>query len=243
MAHRFRLEAGDAVIMDNHRILHGRAPIVSAGSRFLQGLLLRARRPDEHAAHASGGSGAVMTAVIVDSIFETFRRSGDDVYLGEDVSLTEHMLQTALAAEQDEAPAELVAAAVLHDFGHMVHELDEDCAAEGIDSQHEEVGAGFLERHFPPAVTEPIRLHVASKRYLCAVDPAYLAQLSPASRQSLDLQGGPFSSAAGDRVRGRPLTGEAAVRLRRYDDYAKIPGLPTPDLEHYRPALEAVMRG
>ena len=162
-----------------------------------------------------------MTAVIVDSIFETFRRSGDDVYLGEDVSLTEHMLQTALAAEQDEAPAELVAAAVLHDFGHMVHELDEDCAAEGIDSQHEEVGAGFLERHFPPAVTEPIRLHVASKRYLCAVDPAYLAQLSPASRQSLDLQGGPFSQQQVIEFEAGPSLGggraPAALRRLRQD--------------------------
>jgi [1-hydroxy-2-(trimethylamino)ethyl]phosphonate dioxygenase len=179
-----------------------------------------------------------MTLVpVVDAIFDVFLTRGDDTYLGEEVSLTEHMLQTAMAAEQDDASPELVAAAVLHDFGHMVHDLDESCADDGIDSFHEEVGADYLERHFSPAVTEPIRLHVATKRYLCAVDPAYLEQLSPASLHSLELQGGPFTpDEVLDFEEGTYFTD--AVKLRRYDDIAKIPGLETPDLEHYRPILE-----
>jgi phosphonate degradation associated HDIG domain protein len=185
--------------------------------------------------------GVTVTAII-DDIFATFHRSGDSVYLGEPVSLTEHMLQSAHAAELDGAPAALVAAAVLHDFGHMVHDLDPDCAAGGVDSMHEDVGSRFLERHFPPEVTEPIRLHVASKRYLCAVDAGYLDELSEASRQSLQLQGGPFSPAEAEGFRRGPHAA-AAVRLRRYDDLAKVAGLQTPPLEHFRPVLEAALRG
>ena len=125
---------------------------------------------------------------------------------------------------------------------YLVHDLDPDCAADGVDSMHEDVGSRYLERHFPPAVTEPIRLHVASKRYLCAVEPAYLGQLSEASRRSLELQGGPFSAGEAEEFRRGPHAGDA-VRLRRYDDLAKVPGLPTPPLEHYRAVLETVMRG
>lgn len=182
-----------------------------------------------------------MTAII-DDIFAAFATSGAETYLGEPVSLTEHMLQSARAAEQDGAPATLVAATVLHDFGHLVHDLDPDCAADGVDSMHEDVGSRYLERHFPPAVTEPIRLHVASKRYLCAVDPAYVDDLSAASRHSLELQGGPFSAGEAEEFRRGPYADEA-VRLRRYDDLAKVPGLATPPLEHYRAVLESVMRG
>jgi phosphonate degradation associated HDIG domain protein len=179
-------------------------------------------------------------SAIVEEIFERFHRSGDSTYLGEPVTLTEHMLQSASAAEEDGAPPELVAAAVLHDFGHLVHDLPADSADHGVDTLHEDVGARYLERHFPPAVTEPIRLHVASKRYLCAVEPAYLAELSAASRHSLDLQGGPFSPEEAEAFRRLPQA-EAAVRLRRYDDIAKLPGAPTPPLEHYRPLLESVL--
>jgi [1-hydroxy-2-(trimethylamino)ethyl]phosphonate dioxygenase len=179
---------------------------------------------------------------VIDAIFEVFHRHGDDVYLGEEVSLTEHMLQTAQAAEQDTAPAALVAAAVLHDFGHMVHDEDVDAAEHGVDTVHEELGAEFLRANFPPQVTEPIRLHVASKRYLCAVEPDYLAELSDASRHSLDLQGGPFSRAEVLEFEQGPFF-RSAVRLRRYDDIAKIPGLETPPLEHYRPVLRQMLVG
>jgi len=177
---------------------------------------------------------------VIDDIFAVFHESGDATYLGEPVTLTEHMLQSASAAERDGAPATLVAAAVLHDFGHLVHDLDPDCAADGVDSMHEDVGSRYLERNFPPAVTEPIRLHVASKRYLCAVEPAYLGELSEASLRSLELQGGPFSAEGVAEFERNPFAADA-VRLRRYDDIAKVPGLETPPLEHYRTVLEVVI--
>src|SRR6516225_6317978 len=114
---------------------------------------------------------------------------------GEPVSQTEHALQTAWAAEQAGAASALIAAALLHDIGHLLHDLPEDCAHHGIDDAHEVRGARWLVQHFGPDVTEPVRLHVPAKRYLCSTDPAYRSQLSEASELSLKLQGGPFTPA------------------------------------------------
>lgn len=179
---------------------------------------------------------------LIDEIFRTFREYGAGQYLGEQVSMTEHMLQSAAAAERDGAPPQLVAAALLHDYGHFIHELEPDAAEHGIDTRHEDVAYSFLAEHFGPEVAEPIRLHVAAKRYLCAVDPAYLDELSPASRHSLELQGGPYGAGEAAAFEASAFAQEA-VRLRRWDDEGKVPGLETPGLEHYRAALTAAARG
>jgi phosphonate degradation associated HDIG domain protein len=180
-------------------------------------------------------------AEVIDAIFATFARRGSDAYLGEPVSLTEHMLQTAMAAEDDGADPVMVASALLHDYGHLVHELPEDAAEHGIDTEHEEAGAAWLERHFVHRVTEPLRLHVLAKRYLCATEPDYLSALSSASLRSLRLQGGPCSPQEVASFRRNPYADDA-VLLRRWDDVGKIEGLPTPPLEHYRFALESGRR-
>ncbi len=177
---------------------------------------------------------------VIGEIFQTFHDHGTGAYLGEPVSLAEHMLQSALAAEQDGASATLVAAALLHDYGHLLHDLPEDCAEHGIDSRHEDLGHEFLSRHFPAAVVEPIRMHVAAKRYLCAIEPSYSLELSPASLLSLELQGGPFSPAEVAAFEANPYH-EDAVRLRRYDDVGKAAGAKTRELEYYRPVLESVV--
>ncbi|MBA2460421.1 MAG: metal-dependent phosphohydrolase [Actinobacteria bacterium] len=176
----------------------------------------------------------------VDEIFRVFREHGEEQYLGERVSLAEHMLQAALAAKQDGASPRLVAAALLHDYGHFVHELPADSADHGVDTRHEDAGFAYLERHFGAEIAEPIRLHVAAKRYLCAVDPSYLGELSPASVHSLALQGGPYGPGEVREFERSPHAGDA-VRLRRYDDAAKVAGLETPGLEHYRPLLESLL--
>jgi [1-hydroxy-2-(trimethylamino)ethyl]phosphonate dioxygenase len=180
-------------------------------------------------------------SALVDEIFRVFSEYGSEQYLGERVSMTEHMLQSAYAAEQDSAQPQLVAAALLHDYGHFIHELPVDAAEHGIDTQHEEVAHAFLSEHFGPEIAEPIRMHVAAKRYLCATDPSYLGELSPASVHSLRLQGGPYSPEEVAEFELSPYARDA-VRLRRYDDIGKVEGLETPDLEHYRPVLEATMR-
>jgi phosphonate degradation associated HDIG domain protein len=178
---------------------------------------------------------------VIDEIFRVFREQGSGAYLGEPVSLTEHMLQSACAAERDGAPPRLVAAALLHDYGHFIHDLPEDSAEHGVDTEHEEVAHAFLSAHFGPEVAEPVRMHVAAKRYLCATEPSYMAELSPASILSLELQGGPYSQAGVAAFEASPYADDA-VRLRRYDDNGKLPGLETPDLEHYRPVLQAAIR-
>ena len=134
----------------------------------------------------------------------------------------------------------LASAALLHDVGHLLHGLPEDVAERGVDGRHEEAGARWLRDVFGPAVAEPVRLHVAAKRYLCAVEPGYRAALSAASELSLQLQGGPFTADEVRRFEREPYW-DSAVAVRRWDDGAKVPGLRTPGLEHYRSRLQAVL--
>lgn len=177
---------------------------------------------------------------IIDQIFHTFTQNGHLEY-GERVNMLEHSLQTAYFAEQDGADVLLIASAVLHDYGHLIHGLDEDIAEHGIDGMHEEVGALHLAKYFVPAVTEPLRLHVAAKRYLCATDAQYFAELSPASILSLQVQGGPFNAEECREFETNPFYKEA-IQLRRFDEMGKVPELDVPPLKHYRSHLERGLR-
>jgi phosphonate degradation associated HDIG domain protein len=177
---------------------------------------------------------------VVDAVARLFAQRGRAAYLGEAVTQTEHALQTALAAERAGSPAALIAAGLLHDVGHLLW-LEESDGPDGTpqtDDQHEQRGQRWLARHFGPAVTEPVRLHVAAKRFLCATDPSYHALLSPASQASLRLQGGPMSTAEAEAFRSLQWA-ESAVALRRWDDEAKVPGLATPELSHFLRYVEA----
>jgi phosphonate degradation associated HDIG domain protein len=177
---------------------------------------------------------------VIDRLFTLFGEKGQGAYFGEAVTQTEHALQCAHLGEQSGAGPELIAAALLHDVGHLLHGLPEDVAERGLDGRHEEGGAAWLNRAFGPAVVDPVRLHVAAKRYLCAVEPDYRAGLSDASQRSLRLQGGPMSSEEVSCFEQEPYF-RAAVAVRRWDDAAKVPGQVVPGLEHYRPCLEAVL--
>ncbi|MBO6835279.1 MAG: HD domain-containing protein [Alphaproteobacteria bacterium] len=177
----------------------------------------------------------------VDFIIELFRHIGDRDYIGEAVSQREHGIQCAVMADQLENRDSLTAAALLHDIGHFLHAYEEDCAEAGIDSRHEDCGADFLARFFPPEVSEPVRLHVDAKRYLCAVEPSYFDRLSPASIRSLELQGGPMQGAELERFAANPHLADAVI-LRRCDEGAKVPDLQTPSIESYRPMLEGLLK-
>jgi phosphonate degradation associated HDIG domain protein len=172
-------------------------------------------------------------------ILQLFTEHGDSEYFGEPVSQSEHALQAAHMASVQGASDSLIAAALLHDIGHLLHGQGEDVADKGVDSQHEEAGGEWLARWFGPEVTEPVRLHVPAKRYLCAIDPAYLNGLSPASVQSLGLQGGPFTP---EEVREFEANAHfrEAVRLRRWDDAAKIQRLAVPGLDAYKEIIKKV---
>jgi phosphonate degradation associated HDIG domain protein len=176
----------------------------------------------------------------VQSIIQLFKERGDAAYHGEAVSQTEHALQAAWAAEKAGADSALITAALLHDLGHLLHDLGENCAHQGVDDAHEARAARALRGWFGPNVTEPIRLHVAAKRFLCASEPGYFERLSEVSVLSLKLQGGPFSPEEVRDFQQNPHA-EAAIALRRWDEEAKVLGLRTPDLDHFRPYLEAAL--
>lgn len=178
---------------------------------------------------------------IVDQIIDLFENHGGELYFGEQVTETEHALQAAFLAQQAGASDQLIAGALLHDIGHLLHGLGEDIAEQGVDSRHEDVGAIWLQPHFPSEVIDCIRLHVDAKRYLTATEPGYLADLSDASKKSLELQGGPFTPAQVAEFEAREPSFEAAIQVRRWDDEAKVVGLKVPPASHYRPLLESLV--
>ena len=176
----------------------------------------------------------------IDEIMEIYEGASGRKYGGEQVTQLAHALQCAAAAEREGAAAPLIVAALLHDVGHLIHDLGPRPAARGIDDKHEEGGAEWLRQRFGAGVVEPVRLHVAAKRYLCAAEPGYFEMLSPGSVRSLKLQGGPFDPAAAAVFIAEPHAVEA-VRLRRWDEAAKEPDLKTPDLAHFRPLIEVCL--
>ena len=177
----------------------------------------------------------------ITEIFEMFEHRGGAEYGGERVTQLQHALQCATIAEEEGADAALISAALLHDIGHLLHGPEDIPAMRSIDDRHELRGREWLAGRFGEEVTEPVRLHVNAKRYLTAIDPGYSARLSPASVRSLQLQGGPFSAALAAGFMALPGA-EAAVRLRRWDEAAKIPDRSTPGLDHFRPYLTASLR-
>ena len=182
-----------------------------------------------------------MTMTPIDRIFERFEIHGGRDYGSERVRQLEHALQCAALAEAEGASAALITAALLHDIGHLIHDVGQRPGERGIDDRHEVLGEDWLRQWFSAEVTEPVRLHVAAKRYLTGTDIGYFATLSPASVRSLELQGGPFSAKEAAQFIELPQASEA-VRLRRWDEAAKVPGKATPELKHFRRHLEASRR-
>jgi phosphonate degradation associated HDIG domain protein len=185
----------------------------------------------------------------VDAIAELFASEGAADYLGEPVTVAEHLLQAGALAEAAGAPSALVAAALLHDAGHLRGadaEADEielsgrDLMA-GTDNNHGERGAQWLSGlRFPVSVTEPVRLHVAAKRYLCATEPTYFGQLSEASVYTLSVQGGPMTDAEAHEFEREPHAADA-IAVRRWDDEAKDASADVPDFDHYRRLLASLL--
>jgi phosphonate degradation associated HDIG domain protein len=176
----------------------------------------------------------------LDDVLATYREHGDRHY-GENVTEIQHALQCATFAEQaGEAPV-VVAACLLHDYGHLCHGLGEDIADHGVDARHEDIGANKLRHLFVDEIVEAGWLHVAAKRYLCWKEPGYFDGLSDASRKSLHLQGGPMNDAEAREFESHPHY-ELAVRVRRYDDMGKVDGMTTADLDSFRPLLARFLR-
>lgn len=175
-------------------------------------------------------------ALWVDDIIGIFRTAGAARYGQEAISQEQHALQCGQLAEQAGSTPQLVAAALLHDLGHLI--APEQRPGEGKNDLHEFVAIPFLRGVFPEAVIAPIHMHVDAKRYLCATEAGYWDTLSPASKRSLELQGGPFSTEQAKDFIAQPF-GADAVALRRWDDGAKNPAVTTPGWDHYGKALAA----
>ncbi|MEM9473557.1 MAG: phosphonate degradation HD-domain oxygenase [Pseudomonadota bacterium] len=169
---------------------------------------------------------------IIERISSMLEGNGTGLYGGEAVTQTQHALQCAALAEADGAAAPLVTAALLHDVGHVLDPEFETSLAESQDLVHEDVGERFLNDWFGDEVTQPVKLHVAAKRYLCAVDSGYFDRLSAASVLSLKLQGGPMSDTEVTEFEANPHHRDA-VRLRMWDDKAKDPDRQTPGVAHF----------
>ena len=165
-------------------------------------------------------------------IEQLFAERGGERYGGEAVNQREHALQCALLAENDHADDALVTAALLHDLGHLLHDLGETPSLRGVDDVHQYRALPFLRGLFGDTVIDAIKLHVDAKRYLCAMRPGYFAGLSDDSKRSLGLQGGIFNEGQAEAFIGQHGAADA-VRVRIWDDQAKIGGLATPPLSHY----------
>ena len=176
----------------------------------------------------------------IDEIAGLFTGQGAQDYFGEAVTQAEHLCQAGMLAQAAGAPDELCAAALLHDIGHFHGPVTGDDLMDGTDNRHSVSGSDWLGQWFGPGVTEPVRLHVAAKRYLCAVEPSYFERLSPASVFTLEVQGGPMTTEQVRRFEAEPYHADA-VALRRWDDQAKDATIDTPGFEHFRELLQRLL--
>jgi len=193
------------------------------------------------------------------AIAELFAGPGARDYLGEPVTIGRHMRQAGALAEAAGAEGSLVAAALLHDIGHLRQPAGgsggsspqampsrgglggSSPQASTADSRHGDAGADWLSQWFGEAVTEPVRLHVAAKRYLCATEPGYFGRLSEESVRTLALQGGPMTAGEAAAFEALPFARDA-VAVRRWDDQAKDPAVTPPEFAHFEPLLRTLIR-
>ena len=177
---------------------------------------------------------------IVDFIGSIFEKRGGEEYLGEPVTMGQHMLQGATMAEQSRETDEIIIGTLLHDIGHFTSEFGTFSMEDTEDRYHEDAGAAVLEEFFPKVITDCCRHHVAAKRYLCATDPEYFQKLSTASIHSLNLQGGPMSEAELKDFEKNPNL-KKILKVRLYDDAGKIPDMITPSFWHFAPLVQKMV--
>ena len=180
-----------------------------------------------------------MEAKCVDDIIRLFELKGNEAYLGENISMSGHMLQCAFLAEQAGESEQVIAAALLHDIGHFLSEHESVFSLAKTDLYHQNLGSHYLREHVPEFVFHAVKHHVDAKRYLCAVEPEYFMQLSSASVHTLELQGGKMTNKecqGFEEVQGY----KDILKVRRFDDQGKQEESPISDILYYRPLLESL---
>ena len=168
---------------------------------------------------------------IVDKIINKYQ-TNNSLYIGEKVTITEHMVQTAMLAEQNHSSESLICACLLHDYGHFIIEDPDHLVSKSIDGKHENIAFNFLKNYFKPVIVEPIKLHVQAKRYLCR-NKSYWNILSKASKVSLKLQGGIMSDDEAKKFSSLKFHDDA-ILLRKYDEDGKMPNIKMKKIEDYR---------
>lgn len=179
---------------------------------------------------------------IVAFLGDIFERRGGEEYLGEPVTMAEHMLQGATIAEQNGMPEDVIVGALLHDIGHFTSEFGTYAPTDTEDRHHEDAGAEVLAPFFPSVITDCVLYHVAAKRYLCATKPEYFKRLSPASVHTLELQGGPMSAEEVVEFEQNPNL-EKIIQVRYLDEAGKRDDMQTPDFQHFAPMVQRVVDG
>lgn len=177
---------------------------------------------------------------IVDFLADIFERRGGEEYLGEPVTMAEHMLQGATIAEQNGMPEDIIVGALLHDIGHFTSEFGTYAPTDTEDRHHEDAGAEVLAPFFPSVITDCVLYHVAAKRYLCATRPEYFKRLSPASVHTLELQGGPMSPEEVAEFEKNPNL-EQIIQVRYLDEAGKRADMDTPDFQHFAPMVQRLV--
>lgn len=177
---------------------------------------------------------------IVAFLEDIFERRGGEEYLGEPVTMAEHMLQGATIAEQNDQPEIIIVSALLHDVGHFTSEFGMFSMDDTEDKFHEDAGADILQNFFPTLVTDCVRYHVAAKRYLCATRPSYFDRLSVASIHSLNLQGGPMNEDEVREFEKNPNIKEI-IAVRFLDEAGKHADMETPSFSHFAPMVQRIV--
>ena len=171
---------------------------------------------------------------IVEEIIFNFSNN-KSLYIGEELTMSEHMIQTAMLAEKNRCTNDLICSSLLHDYGHFVLEDPNQLMSNHIDGNHETIGANYLKEYFSNKIIEPILLHVDAKKYL-ARNKKYFDDLSEASKISLKLQGGIMSDNEAKKFE-KNKNYKNAIKLRRFDEGAKRQNIKTKDIKDYKKLL------
>ena len=171
---------------------------------------------------------------IIDQIISNYLNN-KSLYIGEKVTMSEHMIQTAMLAEETNCSSNLICSSLLHDYGHFILENPDDFVNKNKDGKHEDVGYEFLKKYFIKDVLGPIKYHVKAKKYL-AREEKYYKLLSEASKISLKLQGGVMSNEEAEKFESNEFF-ENSIKLRKFDEIAKKSGLKIKSINEYKNLL------
>ena len=171
---------------------------------------------------------------VIDKITSNFT-SNKSLYIGEKVTMSEHMIQTAMLAEKAKCDDNLICSSLLHDYGHFILEKPDELVELNVDGHHENIGYEYLKSFFKKEIIEPIKYHVLAKRYL-ANDKKYFDLLSEASKTSLKLQGGVLSDDECHKFENQEYF-KASILLRKFDEEAKKTNLKMKSIHDYKKLL------